>query len=278
MRPEVKSDSNFAKMYCTTVYIVSNALAQFVFTMDALMSVKNKFKGWLGEKFVATINWALLDGKVYRQLNNITLELEDGSTTQIDHVVISIYGIFVIETKDISGSIFGGEHDKTWTKKIENGKTYPIPNPLRQNYGHQCSLVEFLNIRCPDIGLSKADINTRIFSNIFLGPDAKLETRDKLPEGVSGSIHFIKSKEVQWFSESEVEQMFTAIQDGKLPNGLISGIATHRKHVKSLNERHNRKTGDPCPRCGEQLVTRKRKKNGREFVGCSGFPKCRYTK
>ena len=43
------------------------------------MSVKNKLKGWLGEQFVGAINWALLDGKVYRQLNNITLELEDGS-------------------------------------------------------------------------------------------------------------------------------------------------------------------------------------------------------
>ena len=105
------------------------------------MSVRSRFKGWLGEKFVAAINWAVLDGNVYRQLNNITLELEDGSTTQIDHIVISVYGIFVIETKDISGWIFGGEKDKTWTKKLKDGKSYQIPNPLRQNYRHQCSLV-----------------------------------------------------------------------------------------------------------------------------------------
>ncbi len=242
------------------------------------MSVKNRLKGWLGEKFVAAINWALLDGKIYRQMNNITLELEDGSTTQIDHIVISVYGMFVIETKDISGWIYGDKKDKNWTKKLKGGKTYSFPNPLRQNYRHQCSLIEFLTARCPDIGLSKSDIDTRIFSNVFLGPDCELKTRDKLPEGVSGSIHFIRSKTEIVFSEPEVERMVAAIEDGKLPNGLISGISTHRKHVESLKERHNRKIGEPCPRCGEALVARKRKKDGNEFVGCSGFPKCRYAK
>ena len=95
------------------------------FLRGILVSVKNRFKGWLGEKFVGAINWAMLDGKVYRQLNNITLELADGSTTQIDHLVISIYGIFVIETKDVKGWIYGSENERTWTKKIKGGKTYP---------------------------------------------------------------------------------------------------------------------------------------------------------
>lgn len=242
------------------------------------MGVKNKLKGWLGEKFVSAINWALLDRNVYRQLNNITLELEDGSTTQIDHIVVSVYGIFVIETKDISGQIYGSKNDRTWTKKIKGGKTYQFPNPLRQNYRHQCSLVEFLNIRCPEVELTKADIDTRIFSNVFFGPDAEVETRDKLPDGVSGSISFISSKKVELFKDREVDEIFKAIQDGKLPNGLLSGIATNRKHVASLKERHNRKAGEPCPRCGERLVDRKRKKDGKPFLGCSGYPKCRYVK
>ena len=242
------------------------------------MSVKNKLKGGLGEKFVGAINWALLDGKVYRQLNNITLELEDGSTTQIDHVVVSIYGMFVIETKNISGWIYGSKKDRTWTKKIKGGKTYQFPNPLRQNYRHQCALIEFLSLRLPDIGLCKDDIDTRIFSNIFFGPDAEVKTPDKLPDGVCGSIRFIKSKSAVVFADLEVEQMYEVIRDGKLPSGIVSGIGTHKKHLESLNERHNRIAGDPCPRCGEALVTRSRKKDGTEFVGCSGFPSCRYTK
>lgn len=39
-------------------------------------------------------------------LHNITLRLEDGSTTQIDHVLVSTKGIFVIETKHYRGWIF----------------------------------------------------------------------------------------------------------------------------------------------------------------------------
>ena len=162
-----------------------------------------------------------------------------------------------IETKDYSGWIYGAEKDKNWTKKIKGGKTYPFPNPLRQNYRHQCSLIEFLKIRCPEVGLSKTDINTRVFSNVFFGPNAEVKTPEKLPEGISGSVKFIKSKKMELFSSFEVEQMFNAIRDGKLPNGLLSGIATHRKHVASLNERHNRKAGEPCPHCGERLVVTK---------------------
>ena len=248
------------------------------FLRGILVSVKNRFKGWLGEKFVGAINWAMLDGKVYGQLNNITLELADGSTTQIDHLVISIYGIFVIETKDVKGWIYGSENERTWTKKIKGGKTYPFPNPIRQNYRHQCCLVEFLSLRLPHIGLSKADIDSRIFSNIFFGPDAEVKTKEKLPEGVCGSIKFIRSKTEVVFSEEQVGEMYSSIQDGKLPNGVISGIATNRKHKESLKERHNRNAGEPCPRCGEKLVGRKRKKDNVEFIGCSGFPKCRYVR
>jgi len=242
------------------------------------VSIKNRLRGWFGEKMVGIVNWTMLSKKIYHQLNDITLELADGATTQIDHIVVSVYGIFVIETKNVSGEIYGSEKDRTWTKKIEGGRTYQFQNPLRQNYRHQCSLIEFLNLRCPGIGLSKADINSRIFSNVFFGPKAEVKTLDKLPDGVSGSVWFIKSKTDVVFTDLQVDQMVGAVRDGKLPNGLVSGISTRKKHIESLNERHNRTAGDPCPRCGEELVTRKRRKDGKEFVGCTGFPKCRYIK
>ena len=79
------------------------------------MNLKSKFKGWLGEKITGTINWALLNGKIYRQLNDVTLGLQDGTTTQIDHLVISVYGVFVIETKNMSGWIYGDSKDAKWT-------------------------------------------------------------------------------------------------------------------------------------------------------------------
>lgn len=75
--------------------------------------------------------------------NDVVLVTEKG-TTQIDHIVVSPYGVFVIETKNYTGWIFGKEADKEWLQTIahyENcyGETVErtkFLNPIRQNYGH----------------------------------------------------------------------------------------------------------------------------------------------
>lgn len=68
-------------------------------------------------------------------LNCITLRLEDGSTTQIDHILISTKGIFVIETKHYQGWIFGNPKSKAWAQITYSDK-YMFQNPLFQNYKH----------------------------------------------------------------------------------------------------------------------------------------------
>lgn len=85
-----------------------------------------------------------LPGDRYRVINSVLLQMDRG-TTEIDHIVVSIYGIFVIETKDYYGYIVGDEHAKEWTKEV-NGEIQTFYNPLRQNYGHVKALEEILNI------------------------------------------------------------------------------------------------------------------------------------
>jgi len=68
-------------------------------------------------------------------LNCVTLSLEDGSTTQIDHILVSTKGIFVIETKHYKGWIFGNPKSKLWSQIIYRNK-YTFQNPLHQNYKH----------------------------------------------------------------------------------------------------------------------------------------------
>ena len=70
----------------------------------------------------------------YHLLNNITLPF-DGGTTQIDHVLVSTSGIFVIESKHYSGWIFANPSSPTWTQVTFKQK-YKFQNPLRQNYKH----------------------------------------------------------------------------------------------------------------------------------------------
>ena len=60
------------------------------------------FKGFIGELLVNILSGLMLDKKTYRLIRNVTLPTDDGST-QIDHVIVSKYGIFVVETKNMKG-------------------------------------------------------------------------------------------------------------------------------------------------------------------------------
>src|SRR5690606_8837661 len=75
---------------------------------------------------------------------NVTLNTPDG-TTQIDHVFLSPYGIFVLETKNMSGWIFGSEKQAQWTQKLYK-RTFKFQNPLRQNYKHLKALEATLGV------------------------------------------------------------------------------------------------------------------------------------
>jgi len=73
-------------------------------------------KGLAGEAMVNLAIWLFLDKQEYYPIRNVTLQTEDG-TTQIDHIIVSKYGLFVIETKNMKGWIFGNPTQPTWTQK-----------------------------------------------------------------------------------------------------------------------------------------------------------------
>ena len=72
------------------------------------------FKGWLGEKVTQFGLWHQLNDQTYRRFHDVIVPARNG-TTQIDHLLVSCYGIFVVETKNYNGWIFGDEHAAQWT-------------------------------------------------------------------------------------------------------------------------------------------------------------------
>ena len=92
------------------------------------------FKGLFGEALVKLSAKISLPASTYHPFHNVTLPTPDG-TTQIDHIFVSPYGIFVVETKNMKGWIFGSEKQSQWTQKIFK-QTFKFQNPLRQNYKH----------------------------------------------------------------------------------------------------------------------------------------------
>lgn len=98
-----------------------------------------------GEALVSRALGRLTSGAGCHLLNNITIPYLDG-TTQIDHIVLTRHGIFVIETKHYTGWIFGDARSTQWTQVVYQKKS-AFQNPVHQNAKHVRAvrgLLEFL--------------------------------------------------------------------------------------------------------------------------------------
>src|SRR5215510_12738215 len=102
------------------------------------------FRGLRGEAFVKLAAWLRLPAKTYQRLHNVMMPTPDG-TTQIDHIFVSQFGIFVVETKNMKGWIFGSEDQRQWTQIIFK-RSFKFQNPLRQNYKHVKALEATLDV------------------------------------------------------------------------------------------------------------------------------------
>ena len=113
-----------------------------LFFVAILISLKNPtVKGSIGEWQVKR-RLKGLNEEEYIVLHDLLLPYEEG-TTQIDHVVISTVGIFVIETKNYKGWIFGKERQKYW-KQVIYKKKYNFLNPVMQNFAHLTAIQSLL--------------------------------------------------------------------------------------------------------------------------------------
>ncbi|EJP82984.1 nuclease-related domain-containing protein [Bacillus cereus] len=111
-----------------------------------------KWKGKAGEKLVKRI-LGKLDPKSYFVLHNVTVYTEYGDTTQIDHIVIAETGVFVVETKNYEGWIYGSEKAARWTQGIFR-KKHSFQNPFRQNYKHIKAIEWVMEQQLPCISIA----------------------------------------------------------------------------------------------------------------------------
>lgn len=219
-------------------------------------------KGHIGELLVRLFAHWQLDKQTYRRLHNVTLTTPDG-TTQIDHVFISRFGVFVLETKNMSGWIFGGEQQAQWTQKLYK-HSFRFQNPLRQNYKH---------LKALEVTLGVAPEHLHSVIAFVGGSTFKTPMPANVTEGI-GFVRYIKSFQEPVFNEAEVDALVSALIDGR----RAPTRATHREHVQNLKRRSDPTAERQCPKCGSALVIRLVKsgpKAGQQFWGCSTFPRCR---
>ena len=286
--------------------------------LAALVFKTRWFKGKVGEFYVSKVTRAKLPGDTYFAVENVTLRADDG-TTQIDHIYVSRFGVFVVETKNYKGWIFGSERQAQWTQQNYQTKNR-FQNPLRQNYKHVKTLETAL-------GLPSDAIHSVI---VFVGECTfKTDMPANVLKGAGSVASYIQQFTQSVLSESQVRVAVDRLKRYRLK----PSFKTDREHVKNLKARHRSANKSPkpytqhdyvdnqknlpddqaqlleayrqnlsktsktdqapdltpadtalklkCPQCGQDLVKRKVKKGqyaGREFMGCSGFPKCRHAR
>ena len=246
--------------------MISTALSYWYLWFIAIIFLFIKtpfFKGWIGEKILALYIKNIVKDKKGILLNNLLLPC-DKDTTQIDHVLLLPSGIFIIETKNMKGWIFGDAKSKTSTQQIYKHKS-KFQNPLHQNYKHVKTIESLLELD-----------DTQVHNIVVFVGNATFKTQ--IPQGVYGILKlrkFLKGQTGNNFSHNKLQEYFNILKSQKQKNT----IKNNYNHVKNLKEKYNSDT--ICPKCSNELVERvikKGERKGQIFIGCSNFPKCRYTK
>ena len=242
--------------------VIIAALSAFV------KKITPKIKGAAGEATVALV-LKKLDPNNYIILNNVMLDTSgvDGAsirTSQIDHVIVSKYGVFSIETKNYKGWITGSENGNEWTQTIYKTKN-KFKNPIRQNYGHVKALK----------ALIKEDIP--IYPIVAFPGDSTLKVSVEKSDVVYWGQLVSTIKKYSTDEVLSVEQMNQVADLIREHN--IDSEENRKEHVREIKDESARRqealaTGI-CPRCGGKLVERSGKYG--KFFGCSNYPGCKFT-
>lgn len=251
--------------------------------------------GETGERYTKEVLQPL---KGYKQfLSNCYVRKSDGTLTEVDLILLHESGIYVIESKNYSGWIFGGENQRFWTQSLassgEKTKTNSFFNPIWQNKGHLNSLKKHLDL--------SGDVPC--YSVVVFSDRCELK---RIPPA-NGEYFVVQRKDLLQTVQKNAEtagRRLTREEIDTLYRRLypLTQMSEEQKalHAETVRQKQKKtaaskpapipaapKAVEPppkqeeriCPRCGGKLVPRTAQKGdhvGEPFLGCSNYPKCRY--
>ena len=256
--------------------------------------IDDDFKGRHGEKLTERkLKMVQLFGRKGKVLRNVYLPKDNGGTSEVDVVFITQKGIFVIESKNYSGWIFGDEKSRNWTAMLPNRQKNQFYNPIMQNKTHLKWMQSCVGNDIPLFSLIVFSERCELKKVTVTSADVKVIKRDQ----TYAVVKKIWDSNPDAVPEEKLEEIYN-----KLQVYTKVDAATKAAHIANIEEKYkntekketsiqkdvaadadnviNVPSQKICPRCGNKLVLRMANKGanaGKQFYGCSAFPKCRYT-
>ena len=248
-----------------------------------------------------------LDG-TKRFLFNVYIPKEGGGTSEIDVILLHHSGLYILESKNYSGWIFGKESDRTWTQSLPTGQgrsnTQHFLNPVLQNAGHIKWLLRYLKqdslpTHSYIVFSDRCELKSIQMTNCIHHVVKRNDLYDAIREDAKQHCGLL--------SDAQIEQLFHALyplsqatEAQKQAHIGRIGICTAENAAESpvppqagadsapgaaISQTDVLPTVklsiDPCPCCGGKLILRTARKGkhiGTQFYGCEHFPQCRFTR
>lgn len=280
-------------MLTMSAWIHTNLIVVIVVVIaiiGAIINVITSDKKWIGrrgEKLTAReLKLSNLFGRTGKILQNIYVPVDNGQTSEIDLVYITQKGIFVLESKNFSGWIFGDEEQPYWTVVLPNKQKNRFYNPILQNKTHIKRLQEYLQsngFQAPMFSVVVFSERCKLKKITVSSGTARVIKRDRLYD----TVRTIWDKTPDVLSSDVVDAIFAQLHLLTQADDVIK-----EQHVRHIKEQYASPPSPTplkaeemgamiCPRCGKPLVLRTAKKGvnaGKQFYGCTGYPQCRYIR
>ncbi|GAA0365925.1 hypothetical protein GCM10008932_17640 [Alkalibacterium iburiense] len=160
-------------------------------------------------------------------LSNAYIPKEDGSTSEVDLIMLAETGIYVFESKNYSGWIFGNEKYKQWTQTMPNGQKFKFFNPVWQNNAHINAIKKYSGLTDRDLFQSYIIFSERCtLKDITIhSPRIKVMKRNRLHSIIKQDI--MESEKV--LSLQEVLTLFN-----QLNKHTLADEQTKRAHIERV--------------------------------------------
>lgn len=239
------------------LFIVIGIVLVIGITVLAVYLKSPSVRGKRGENRVRRIIGKTQEG--LRYVFNDYKIVDEGMSCQIDHILINQNGVFVIETKNYSGNIYGTDEQREWTQVLSYGKVKnKIYNPVKQNNTHVYRIRKILPKEFPLVSIV-----------VFVQNNTQ-HINSKVAIPLYSLYDYIGKNRGITLSPEKIEEAAKLLQEAQATE------ITKKEHIENIHLMRDKIAQNICPRCGGKLVLRRGKYG--QFYGCENYPNCKFIK